>query len=165
MICFTSFRLSILWPVTTEDQVHIGTSSLREIAAATPTMQATATTHEWIWKVLGLLLGDPCIYLCIRLSWYVVFFLPRWSMHISRRKRWSILAIIVRDEYLCLWWTCVWWLLKLCVMTCGIMCDDLWNYVSWILLIFCAELIVYFCGDIDLCNICFCLKKQLTSVG
>jgi hypothetical protein len=43
---YMSFSLSILWPVTIEDQVHIRMSSLQEIVAATPTNQVTATTHE-----------------------------------------------------------------------------------------------------------------------
>jgi hypothetical protein len=45
-ICFMSFIFSIIRLVTMEDQVHIGTSSLREIVAATPTNQATTTTCE-----------------------------------------------------------------------------------------------------------------------
>jgi hypothetical protein len=52
MICFMSFSFFILRLVTMEDQVHNETSSLREIAAATPTNQATATTCE--------LYGDLC---------------------------------------------------------------------------------------------------------
>ena len=44
-----SFSFCILRPVTMEDQVHIGTSSLREIAAVTPTNQATATRELYAW--------------------------------------------------------------------------------------------------------------------
>jgi hypothetical protein len=53
-----SFSFSILWSVMKEDQVHIGTSSLRDqIAATTPTNQATTTIHE--------LYGDLCEYSCV----------------------------------------------------------------------------------------------------
>jgi hypothetical protein len=45
-IRFTSFIFSIIHLVMMEDQVHIETSSLREIVAATPTNQATTTTCE-----------------------------------------------------------------------------------------------------------------------
>jgi hypothetical protein len=48
-ICFMSFSFCILRPVTMEDQVHIGTSSLREIAVVTPTNQATATRELYAW--------------------------------------------------------------------------------------------------------------------
>jgi hypothetical protein len=46
MIRFMLFRFFILGPITMNDQVHIRMSSLRKIAAATPTNQATATTRE-----------------------------------------------------------------------------------------------------------------------
>ena len=48
-IYFMSFSFCILRPVTMEDQVHIGMSSLREIAAVTPTNQATATRELYAW--------------------------------------------------------------------------------------------------------------------
>jgi hypothetical protein len=44
-----SFSFCILRPVTMEDQVHIGTSSLQKIVAATPTNQATATRELYAW--------------------------------------------------------------------------------------------------------------------
>jgi hypothetical protein len=48
-IHFMSFSFLILWPVTTKDQVHIGTTSLREITTITPTNQVTDTRELYAW--------------------------------------------------------------------------------------------------------------------
>jgi hypothetical protein len=78
-VYFMSFSFSILHPVMMEDQVHIRTRSLWDVAAAIPTIQATTTICElWsltMWIMCDVMTLSMALLLCLWIMclWFYMF--------------------------------------------------------------------------------------------